>query len=149
MACSTAERCAAYGDEAPVVTEQTFDGGDAATGGDLPPDELLDLLVPDLEDFYAGLFSDEGKEWDPVDELVFFDPATDEVACGDTSLSEDEAEFAIFYCVDDDNVQADATGLVPTLQDIGDFAVGAEVARQWAFAPRSVTGSRRTAASRR
>lgn len=134
------DRCAAYAEDPPVVTEQVFDGSDGAAGGDLDPQDLLDLLLPDLEDFYTALFASEGKDWDPVDDVIFFDPATDDVSCGSSTLSDDEAEFAIFYCDADDTVQVDGAGLVPALQQIGDFALGAEVARQWAFAAQARDG---------
>lgn len=134
------DRCAGYAEEPPVVTEAAFDPEDAASGGDLSPDDLLELLLPDLEDFYTALFASEGQEWDPVDDVIFFDPSTDDVRCGSSRLTEAEAEFAIFYCGADDTVQVDGAGLVPALQEIGDFAVGAEVARQWAFAAQARNG---------
>jgi predicted metalloprotease len=117
-----------------VITEATFSDEDLATGGDIEPDQLLELVAPNLDAFYARLFAGEGREWDPVDGLVVFDPAADEVACGTTTLTPEEAEFSVFYCPADDTVQLDGAGLVPALQMIGDFAIGAEVARQWAFA---------------
>ena len=128
-----ASSCADYATTPPEVTQVPFTADDAATGGDLGAEELLGLLVPDLDAFYAGLFTEAGEEWDPVDELVLFDPGTDDVSCGDTSLTPDEAEFAIFYCAPEDTVEADATMLLPALEEIGDFALGSEVARQWAF----------------
>lgn len=128
-----ASRCAAYGEEPPVVTQAAFSDEEASTGGDIEPDRLVDLLAPSLDDFYAQLFASEGEQWDPVDEVIFFDPTTDEVTCGGTTLTPEEADFNVFYCAEDDTVQVDGAGLVPALQRIGDFAVGAEVARQWAF----------------
>lgn len=138
-----AARCATYGEEPPVVTEQLFDveTGEDATGGDLSPDDLLELLIPDLEDFYTQLFATQGREWVPVGDVVFVDPATEEVSCGDTVLSEEDANFAIFYCIDDNVVYADAAGLLPALEEIGDFALGVEIARQWAFAAQVQTGN--------
>lgn len=135
-----AARCADYGAEPPVVTEAVFSPTDAATGGDVATDQLLDLVRPSLDAFYTDLFAEEGRQWDPVDDVILFDPATDEVACGGTTLTPDEAAFNVFYCVEDDTVQIDGAGLVPALEMIGDFAVGAEVARQWAFSAQDQAG---------
>lgn len=135
-----AARCADYAEDQPVITEDSFDPGEESTMGNLDPDALIEVLVPDLEDFYADLFASEDEEWEPVDDLVFFDPASDEVSCGNDMLTEAQAELAIFYCEDDNTVYGDGTGLVSTLDEIGDFALGGVVARQWAFAAQAQEG---------
>jgi predicted metalloprotease len=43
--------------------------------------------------------------------------------------------------VADNTVYVDAAGLLPALAEIGDFALGAELARQWAFAAQVQTGN--------
>ena len=41
---------------------------------------------------------------------------------------------ASFYCVDNDTIYLDAVNLVPALNEIGDYAVATELARQYAYA---------------
>jgi predicted metalloprotease len=136
------ERCADYGDVPPVVTQEVFTTeADAASGGNLSPADLLPLLYDDLEDFYTQTFATTGRTWVPVADIVFYDPDADDVACGELELSADEAENAIFYCIDDNLVLADGANLMPTLADIGDFAVATEIARQWAFAAQVQMGN--------
>ena len=136
-----AARCSTYGEEPPIVTEELFDAGDeAATSGDLPTEELLPDLVADLEDFYTQTFAAEGRTWTPVSEPEFIDPA-DGLTCGDVELTPEELEFAAFYCIADNTVYLDGVDLLPALEEIGDFAVGSELARQWAFAAQVQLGN--------
>lgn len=136
-----AARCRDYEDDPPVITEATFEPEEASSGGDATPDELVSLLVPDLEAYYADLFAAVGEEWQPLEEPVFFDPATDEVSCGDDELSPEEGRYANFYCEADNTVYIDDVSLVPALAEIGDFALGADLARQWAFAAQAQLGT--------
>lgn len=128
-----AARCADYRTDEPVVTQQVFDAGDTS-GGNLSSAELIDLIVPDLNAYYTALFADLGGTWAPVDGVELFDPASDVVECGGEELSEEEGEFAVFFCAPENKAVLDEAGLLPALEDIGDFALGAELARQWAFA---------------
>ncbi len=133
--------CSDYETEAPEVVSIPFvDPTDMLQGGNLAVPKLLDLLVPDLESFYRALFTSQGEQWSPVDDVVLVDPAVDEVRCGDQDLSGPGLVDLRLYCPDDDRIYLDGTGLVPALARIGDFAVGGEVARQYAFAAQDQLG---------
>ncbi len=41
---------------------------------------------------------------------------------------------ASFYCIDDDTIYIDDVNLTPALNEIGDYAVATEIARQYAYA---------------
>ena len=133
--------CVTYAEEPPKVVAIPFGSAtDAATGGNLPVDRLLDLLVADLESFFTALFDELGEEWDPVSGFEAFDPADGPVTCGDEELGPAELELASFYCVADDTAYIDAAGLVPALEEIGDFAFGGELARLYANAAQAQLG---------
>jgi predicted metalloprotease len=135
------ERCASYVTAPPVVTELPYESEDeAASGGNLSTEELLPELEADLDDFYDTLFRAAGRTWRSIDEVELFDPARDRVTCGRTQLTKDQADFGIFYCIDENKVVADGKGLLPALAKIGDFAIASELARQWAFAAQVQVG---------
>jgi predicted metalloprotease len=135
------EVCAAYEDEPPPVVAIPFVSlRDLQQEGNLPLDELIEPLVADLESFFSQLVRSEGGEWDPIDGLVPVDPADDVVECGDETLSGPLLELASFYCVPDDTIYIDDVELVPSLDEIGDFAFGGEIARQYAFAAQARLG---------
>ena len=136
-----AETCVAYEDDPPPVVAIPFTSiTDFEQGGNLPIDVLVDLLLADLESFFGTLVTREGGEWEPLAGLVPFDPATDVVECGNETIEGDELELASFYCVPDHTIYIDNVGLVPALDEIGDFAFGGEIARQYAFAAQSRLG---------
>ena len=133
------EHCADYPDAADrgdlVVVEVPFeDATDYERGGNLPLSDLVPSLLDDLNNFWTAQFDAEGLEWTPVADLVPIDPDVDEVRCGDDSYSGDVLVNASFYCVDDDTIYIDDVNLVPALNEIGDYAVATEIARQYAYA---------------
>lgn len=131
-----AGRCAEFREPEgePVVVQQVFSAEEESSMGDLSAADLLDLLVGDLEDFYAATFADHlGTTWSEVDDVQIVEPG-DEVECGGGPLSEDDLAFASYYCADENTIVIDGGSLVPALEEIGDFALGAELARNWAFA---------------
>jgi predicted metalloprotease len=133
--------CATYADAPPAVVAIPFGSpNDAASGGNLPLDELLDPLVSDLESFFAALFDERGATWDPVGGFVPFQPGDGALSCGDDEIPQAELELAGFYCVADDTAYMDADGLIPALADIGDFAFGGELARIYALAAQEQLG---------
>ena len=67
-------------------------------------------------------------------DLVPIDPGVAEVECGGETYSGDVLVNASFYCVDDDTIYIDDVNLIPALNEIGDYAVATEIARQYAFA---------------
>jgi predicted metalloprotease len=133
------EHCAAYPDafaagelivvEVPFTSPEDFE-----RGGNLPLSELVPLLLDDLEHFWGVVFAQQGETWTPVTDFVPIDPGVDEVTCGGDTFSGDVLVNASFYCVDSDTIYIDDVNLVPTLNEIGDYAVATEIARQYAFA---------------
>lgn len=133
--------CMDYETDPPSVVAIPFVSvDDLNQGGNLPIDQLVGPLLADLESFFAELVASQGGDWDPVDAVVPVDPATDVVTCGDQDLAGEDLELASFYCVPDDTVYLDNVGLVPALDEIGDFAFGGELARQYAFAAQARLG---------
>jgi predicted metalloprotease len=137
---NTAAQCATYVDDPPVPVEIPFtDPDDFDTGGNMELEGesgLFALIEVNLNLYYQFLFEDLGVDpWQPVDELVIVDPSTDEVTCDGETLEGDDLEFASLYCEEENVVVLDGQGLVPQLyEDIGDFAVGAEIGRLYARA---------------
>ena len=134
-----AERCAEYprdyasGElvivEVPFTRQEDFE-----RGGNLPLAELGPLLLGDLENFWTLLFEELGQTWTPVADVVPVDPDLDEVTCGGETFSGDDLVNASFYCVESDEIVFDSVHLVGALNEIGDYAVATEIARQYAFA---------------
>jgi predicted metalloprotease len=118
-----------------VVVEVPFtDLDDFQRGGNLPLSELAPLLEADLENFWSTVFDEQGRTWRPLRAIVPFDPEAGEITCGDETFQGEELVGASFYCVDDDAIYIDEVNLIPTLNEIGDYAVATEIARQYAFA---------------
>jgi predicted metalloprotease len=141
-----AERCLEYPDDVAtgelVIVEIPFtDPVDFETGGNLPLAELIPTLLEDLENFWTLLFEEQGQTWTPVADVVGVDPDVDEVDCGEETFSGDELVEVAFYCVDSDTIYLDAVNLVPALNEIGDYAVATEIARQYAFAAQARLGN--------
>jgi predicted metalloprotease len=136
--------CAPYADEledrdtveVPFQTEEEFESEGNLHLEDRGPDDpgLLSLLVTDLNEFYTVLFEDLGQSWAPVDDLVLVDPASESISCGGEEFEGSDLEGIAVFCEDENVVVLDGAGLVPDLNRIGDFAVGAEVGRLWAQA---------------
>jgi predicted metalloprotease len=142
-------RCAERGGQRQRTVEIPFEEGESASGGNMAledgPDApegvgLLSRIETDLNDFYGLLFDDVGRSWDPVEDLILADPATDQVACDGETLAGDALRGAAEYCDGENVVVIDGAGLVQDLYQIGDFAVAAEIARMWAQAARSELG---------
>lgn len=133
------ERCASYpsliaSGELVVVEVPFTDPDDFERGGNLPLDELLPSLVGDLDNFWTLLFQENGQSWEPLDDVVVLDPVSDEVTCAGETFSGDVLENASFYCVPADTIYIDGANLIPALNEIGDYAVATEIARQYAYA---------------
>jgi predicted metalloprotease len=145
-----AQKCEEYADEnvdrrtAEIPFDTSPGSTDVQTGGNFPLDDgpgapdgegLLTRLERDLNNFYARLFDELGREFVPVADLVMVDPAADSVQCGGGTLSGADLDGAAVYCEDENVVVLDRVGLVEDLnREIGDFAVASEVARLWALA---------------
>jgi hypothetical protein len=126
----------------PFDEEERLSNGNMALGDDPSTGEpgLLSLVETDLNQFYGRLFTEIGATFEPVDDLLVVDPSRDAITCGGEQLEGDDLSYAALYCEDENVVVIDGAGLVPTLYEIGDFAVAAEVARLWAQAGQAQLG---------
>lgn len=123
--------------EVPFTSPEDFE-----RGGNLPLEDLMPALIVDLEDFWTVLFDEMGEgTWTPVDDVLPLDPEVDEVTCGGRTFSGEVLVNAAFYCATDNTVYLDAVNLVPRLNEIGDYAVATEVARQYAYAAQARLGT--------
>ena len=119
-----------------IVEVPFTDQDDFERGGNLPLDELGPSLLADLEHFWTrALRGARAETWTPVDRRGAVRPrrrrgrrAATRPTRGDVLVD------ASFYCVDDDTIYLDGANLVPALNEIGDYAVATEIARQYAFA---------------
>lgn len=138
---SGARSCADYSDETvaarlvqlPFTTEE-----DLANNGNLPYAEIVELTRLDLEDYWGAVFIESGLSWDPVDDLIGFDPDRDPPACGGELTGADDYVGAAFYCEADDFVAWDDRYLAPALYDQGgDYAVATVIGNQYSVAAQS------------
>lgn len=135
--------CVAYEDDPPTVVAIPFGSyDDQVSGGNLPLRLLFEPLVLDLESFFADLFDGAGRSWEPIESIELFDPTEGPVRCGDDEVSGRALELAAFHCAADNTHHLDRVGLIPALEEIGDFAFGGELARLYAFAAQEQLGLR-------
>lgn len=133
--------CAAYEDDPPDVVAIPFGGlDDQISGGNLPVADLLGPLGDDLDAFFGTLVRAAGERWAPVAEVVLFDPAAGPIRCGGAEVAGAELVDASFHCVSDRTHYLDGANLVPSLEEIGDFALAGEIARLHAFAAQDRLG---------
>ncbi len=121
----SATRCAGYRTDNLPVTEVPFqDEQEAATGGDLPYAETVNLLGTDVQEYWQRTFPRlTGKQWQPV-RLVPFDGG-DPPECPGRAASDATTAEAAFFCPAGSFVAFDNEQLGPALhQRIGDNALG-------------------------
>ena len=142
------ERCVEYEDPSsrPGITEIPFLTRDQeASGGNRPTDELLTLAEQNLNLHHTLLFEELGESWDDVT-LHVVDPATDEVECNGDTIGGDGLELASLYCQAERTVVLgrdlidEGFGDLESLEEIGDFAIGAEIGRLYARAAQLQVG---------
>lgn len=123
------ERCADYGTSPPVVVQLPFlSADDAATGGNLPLDELLTSASLDLNRYWVGLL----PEFLEVGGLQPFDPTEGVPSCGDEELRREDVEYTIFFCEPDNAVFFDEDMVAAVHRSIGDFGLATLLSLQWA-----------------
>ncbi len=143
-----ARSCADYSDQsvaARLVQIPFLNQEDAANNGNLPYDQIVDITVADLEDYWSQVFAQSNQTWDGVDRAFGFDPDRSVPDCGGKQSNSDDYVGAAFYCEPDDYVAWDEKYLAPSLYDQGgDFAVSTVIGDQYSVAVQSrlgITGS--------
>lgn len=134
-----ARRCAGYVENPPDVVQIPFSSREErASGGDLPTDVLLPAILPDLEIYFETIIRGWEDICDPVElagvpprcsNVVIADPDRVDVDCPDAGR---DLEDSAFYCDADNTIYLDGANLLPDLEEIGDFAVAAEIVRGYA-----------------
>ncbi|MFI7678385.1 neutral zinc metallopeptidase [Actinophytocola sp. NPDC049390] len=104
---------------------------DAERGGNLPFEQLLTSITPDLEAFYKATVADRGKQWQ-----------TPEVRTSDASpecAQSDQGPIA--YCADAGEIDVAVGDELPELHtEIGDYATGTILASRYSMAALAALG---------
>lgn len=136
-----AVRCAAYRAGNIPVTEVPFTSRrDAATGGNLPYGEAINLLGGDVQDYWRRTFPTfGGSTWVRL-KVVPYDPAK-APSCDGRTRSREDATGTAFYCGSGNYVAFDNRVLGPQLYErIGDNAIGMLLADLFAQAAQDRRG---------
>ncbi|MDX8055910.1 neutral zinc metallopeptidase [Lentzea sp. BCCO 10_0798] len=103
---------------------------DRANGGNLPFDDMLEAVTPDLDGFFKNLATTAGKTWpSPRAEASQTEP----------TCSGDQGPVA--YCPADKTIKIDTKDELPALhREFGDYATGTLIATRYAMAELAVLG---------
>ncbi|GAB7039303.1 neutral zinc metallopeptidase [Catenuloplanes niger JCM 9533] len=122
-----AGRCAEYDAQNLPITEVPFTSAqEAATGGDLPYAQTVELLGTDVQEYWARAYPRiaGGAAWAPL-RIVPFDGAAPDCAGRTAPDGAGSLDGQAFYCASGGFVAFDDTRLGPALhQRIGDNALG-------------------------
>jgi hypothetical protein len=122
-----------YFDTPPVIVEIPFsDEQEAASGGNLPAEDVIPLTVDMLNDFYSQVEPSYVPK--TVDDIYSFDAdnKNDLPSCGGTVQPVKAVDNRVFYCIDDGNFGFDEPYVQHVYDDIGDFGVAALLANPFA-----------------
>ncbi|ANZ38182.1 metalloprotease-like protein [Lentzea guizhouensis] len=123
--------CAAMSVQNRTFTQRAFTSTtDRANGGNLPFDQMLESVTPDLDKYFKTLASTQSKTWP----TVRAEAATTEPDC-----SGDQGPVA--YCPSDKSIKIDTKEELPALhKELGDYATGTLIATRYALAELAVLG---------
>ena len=126
-----ASTCATYATEFPPITQRPFlSPEDEARGGDMPFDEVLPLLAPTLEVYWAEEVPAAGGTWVPVSALVAYEDG--EPLCTGPVGDPESVAAGVAHCLGDGSVHVDVDGVLATLYDrFGDFGSAYVLALGW------------------
>jgi predicted metalloprotease len=136
-----AEACAPLLTEPLPIVQQPFSGENAAVdalrGGDLPYEEIPELLVSHL-DLYWSQF-EELQPYESVSDIIEYDATRKRTlpACETHGLRPSRPkpyDDTIFYCPDEDFIAFDADLMANVYDSIGDLGVMTLVSNAWAEA---------------
>ena len=121
--------CVDYPTNPPTVLQFPFTTqSDLINGGNLPLNQTLDLMVRDLDMYWAQEFTASGAAWTQLGPVV---PVGDSRACATESVA---------YCGSTSSVAFDPA-FIEKAYRTGDFAVGVQFGLVWAQAALQVEGS--------
>jgi len=104
---------------------------DAERGGNLPFDTLLTTITPDLETYFSGLVTQQGKQWAT--------PSVRTSAASPECAKTDQGPIA--FCADSGEIDVATEDELPKLHtEIGDFATGTILASRFSLAALSALG---------
>lgn len=127
------ERCAEYVDDPPLVVQIPFSSrAEAASGGNLPADEVIPTTVDLLDEFYTQV--EPAYESLTIDDVQAFDSrrVRSIPKCGRTRPALDVVRNRVYLCIDDDYIAFDRPFLQGVYREIGDFGVASLLANPWA-----------------
>jgi predicted metalloprotease len=129
---SGVKQCASMTDANTKLVELPFNGvRDLASGGNLPYNQIVDLAMSDLNDYFNVTGAKAlGTTWKPIVARPFAAQAG-APTCG----SSDTTKFKLFFCSPERYVAFDNTDLFPRLSErVGDYAVATMLATQFGLA---------------
>jgi predicted metalloprotease len=129
-----AQLCATYIATPPPIVEVPFaDEQDAASGGNLPPDELINVIIEVLDAFYTqaepnypALTADHVRSYDSTG------PKRQLPSCGRKKLKRAALKDQVFYCHAKGYVAFDLPFVTKVYDNIGDMGVATLFAGAWA-----------------
>lgn len=133
-----ASRCAQFEAQGVQTTELPFrTREDAATGGNLPYQRAVPLLVATLDEFWAGSISalDDGAQFQPPRQAPVATPPL--APCPDEGVSDEQGAS---YCPSSNTVSWADSVLAPIQDRVGDLAPGTILADQWGRAGQAQAG---------
>jgi predicted metalloprotease len=108
-----------------TFTQSGFiDPSDAATGGNVKFDELLELITPDLNSYFKGLVTKQGKQW----KQPTLSPTEENPDCSGAD------QGPVAFCPDATEIDYVADELPQIHDKIGDYATGTLLASRYALA---------------
>jgi predicted metalloprotease len=117
-----AEACVPYYDTPPIIVEIPFtDEQDAASGGNLPAEDVIPASLQLLNDFYSQVEPQYIAK--TLDDIYSYDAGDKSTlpTCGGTKQDAATVDNRVFYCIDDGNFGFDEPYLQHVYEDIGDF----------------------------
>ena len=125
------QRCAAFDQDPPALTDIPFAGADdAQRGGDLPYREVIPATAEDLDAYWSGLLTD----YESVQHITPFDPDETLPVCDGQKLTRAQAVNGIAYCGSTGTIAYDHRLLPDVYERSGDFGVAVVIAAEWAVA---------------
>lgn len=127
------DRCADYADNPPLVVQIPFSSrAEAASGGNLPAEDVIPTTVELLDEFYSQV--EPAYASLTIDDVYSFDSSRERTIpeCGSTRPDVEVVANRVYFCIDDGYVAFDEPFLQSVYDEIGDFGVATLIANPWA-----------------